>query len=130
MVYLAQVGCAKHASQFGFAIFFPQLTRPRQSATSSDGTMDAVNGLHVAQLPEEMLKFVAEHCNGPETRFRLGRLIWRGQKIINTPHYVATTSRGAIPHLSGDTVQKHTQISAAYVALEDCTFPPSHVAVC
>lgn len=41
-------------------------------------------------------------------------------KTIETPHYVAVTSRGVVPHLSPDVLSKHTSISAAYFGLEDC----------
>lgn len=41
-------------------------------------------------------------------------------KIVQTPHFLANTSRGSIPHLTPDNVVRHTQISGIYVALEDC----------
>ncbi len=51
---------------------------------------------------------------------RLARLALKGRNAINTPHYVAITSRGVVPHLSQDMVKKHTNLGGAYVALEDC----------
>ncbi|OAQ63451.1 tRNA-guanine transglycosylase family protein [Pochonia chlamydosporia 170] len=50
---------------------------------------------------------------------RLGRLSIPGRKTIDTPNYTAVTSRGAIPHLTPDNVTRHTNLGAAYMALED-----------
>ncbi|KAK2603714.1 hypothetical protein QQS21_004090 [Conoideocrella luteorostrata] len=50
---------------------------------------------------------------------RLGRLCIPGRRPIETPSYTAVTSRGAIPHLTPDNVTKHTNLGAAYMALED-----------
>jgi len=60
--------------------------------------------------------------NPPATSMapRLARLALKGRNAINTPHYVAITSRGVVPHLSQDMVKKHTTLRGAYVALEDC----------
>lgn len=75
----------------------------------------------LGQLPDEMLRFVLQHGMGLETGARLGQLTVHNRPVIQTPHYIVPTSRGAIPHLSQDNLQKHTRISAAYVSLEDCT---------
>ncbi|KAG6285986.1 hypothetical protein E4U09_006967 [Claviceps aff. purpurea] len=50
---------------------------------------------------------------------RLGRLSIPGRRPIDTPNYTAITSRGAIPHLTPDNVTRHTDLSSAYMALED-----------
>ncbi|KJZ80518.1 hypothetical protein HIM_00368 [Hirsutella minnesotensis 3608] len=50
---------------------------------------------------------------------RLGRLVFRSRRPIETPNYTATTSRGAVPHLTPDNLAKHTSIPASYLALED-----------
>lgn len=84
--------------------------------------MEAVNGTSLAQLPDEMLKFVLRHASTAECAARLGQLTLRGRSALSTPHYIVPTSRGSIPHLSQDNVQKHTKISAVYLPLEDCTF--------
>lgn len=57
---------------------------------------------------------------------RLGRLSIPGRKTIETPNYTAVTSRGAIPHLTPDNVTRHTNLGAAYMALEDCKFNQVH----
>ncbi|KAF4978020.1 hypothetical protein FZEAL_5545 [Fusarium zealandicum] len=50
---------------------------------------------------------------------RLGRLAFASRRVMETPNYVAVTSRGAIPHLTPDNVAKHTSFDAAYLAIED-----------
>ncbi|KAK5137704.1 hypothetical protein LTR08_007275 [Meristemomyces frigidus] len=54
------------------------------------------------------------------TGVRLGRLALPGRKPIATPHYLATTSRGVVPHLTQDTFVSATNINGVYVGLEDC----------
>ena len=53
---------------------------------------------------------------------RLGRLTTKSRKTIDTPHYVGITSRGVVPHLSQDMMQKHTVLKGVYVPLEDCEY--------
>ncbi|KAF7559050.1 hypothetical protein G7046_g5108 [Stylonectria norvegica] len=50
---------------------------------------------------------------------RLGRLEIANRRVINTPNYIAVTSRGTIPHLTPDNMIKHTSFDAAYMAIED-----------
>lgn len=50
---------------------------------------------------------------------RLGSLLTKSV-TINTPHYVPNTSRGLVPHISQDMMQKHTEVQGVYLALEDC----------
>lgn len=82
-----------------------------------------VNGASAAQLPDEMFRFILQHAAPSESGARLGELTLRQRHRINTPHYVASTSRGAVPHLSPDNLARHTRISAVYLALEDCKDP-------
>lgn len=51
---------------------------------------------------------------------RLGTLAFKGRTPLQTPHYIALSSRGAVPHLSQDVMRKHTNIKGVHVALEDC----------
>ena len=51
---------------------------------------------------------------------RLGRLALAGRRSIETPNYFAATSRGVVPHMTPDNVNKHLQAGGAYMALEDC----------
>lgn len=57
----------------------------------------------------------AANRSGP----RLGRLSIN-KVTLETPTFVAPASRGAVPHLSHDNLQDHTNIKGIYVALEDC----------
>ncbi|KAI9723002.1 MAG: hypothetical protein M1812_001451 [Candelaria pacifica] len=74
----------------------------------------------VSQLPQDMLSFQclrspAKNGLGP----RLGRLSLGGSTRMETPHYLALTSRGAIPHLSPDLMREHANIHGVHVAIED-----------
>lgn len=57
---------------------------------------------------------------GADTSARLGRLTISGRDSIDTPNFIPLTSRGIIPHLTPDVLQKHLNIGGAYFALEDC----------
>ncbi|KAK0651607.1 tRNA-guanine(15) transglycosylase-like protein [Cercophora newfieldiana] len=50
---------------------------------------------------------------------RLGRLALAGRQTIETPNYFAATSRGVVPHMTPDNVEKHFHAGGAYMALED-----------
>ncbi|KAJ1329774.1 queuine tRNA-ribosyltransferase accessory subunit [Microdochium nivale] len=53
---------------------------------------------------------------------RLGRLAFPRQRQrlpIDTPNFIAITSRGSVPHMTPDVVTRHTQLRGAYMALED-----------
>lgn len=78
------------------------------------------------QLPDEMLTF---DILKPAAALapRLGRLSVPGRATLNTPHHVAITSRGVVPHLAQDVLKKNTNISSFYIALEDCEITkPNH----
>lgn len=51
---------------------------------------------------------------------RLGSLRLPGRNPIATPHYIANTSRGAVPHIAQDVFTDSTSIKGVYVAVEDC----------
>lgn len=54
---------------------------------------------------------------------RVGRLAFHRQRArlpIDTPNFIAITSRGSVPHMTPDVVTRHTQLGGAYMALEDC----------
>ncbi|KAK5663002.1 hypothetical protein OQA88_6416 [Cercophora sp. LCS_1] len=50
---------------------------------------------------------------------RLGRLALAGRRSIETPNFFAVTSRGVVPHVTPDNVNKHVHAGGTYVALED-----------
>ncbi|KAL2197302.1 tRNA-guanine(15) transglycosylase-like protein [Corynascus similis CBS 632.67] len=59
---------------------------------------------------------------------RVGRLAFAGRQPIETPNFIATTSRGAVPHITPDNVNKHLQTAGAYMALEDFIERPQQYA--
>ncbi|KAH8702116.1 tRNA-guanine transglycosylase family protein [Talaromyces proteolyticus] len=73
-----------------------------------------------AQLPEQMPSpFSLLHPAPSVLAPRVGKFVIPGRKIIQTPHYVAITSRGTIPHLAPDVIREHTSIGSLYLGLED-----------
>ena len=55
-----------------------------------------------------------------DSEARLGSLSIPGRTVIHTPHYVALSSRGVVPHLTQDMMADNTAIQGIYAALEDC----------
>ncbi|GAB7342951.1 hypothetical protein MBLNU457_g1056t1 [Dothideomycetes sp. NU457] len=53
--------------------------------------------------------------NGP----RLSTLALPGRRPIQTPNFLAITSRGVVPHITPDNFEKNTSINGVYLALED-----------
>lgn len=80
----------------------------------------AANGT-LGQLPDEMFSIIKSTTHTHTLSPRLARLSLPGRRILDTPHYLATTSRGVVPHLTQDTFRRDTSINGVYVALEDCT---------
>lgn len=68
----------------------------------------------------EMLKFVLRNGEFRKAGLRLGQLTLQGRSAISTPNFVATTSRGVVPHVSQDVLSTLTDIPAVYIGLEDC----------
>ena len=87
--------------------------------------MEDSDSATVAQLPDDMIKFTVQHVAALESGARLASLTVQNRPSIQTPHYLVPTSRGVIPHLSPDTLQRHTNISAVYIGLEDCKSSPN-----
>jgi hypothetical protein len=83
--------------------------------------MDNRKSESIPALPDEMLSFVLAQFEVNSLGPRLGQLLRNGRAPLQTPHYIATTSRGVVPHISHDVLQRHTSIRGAYIALEDCT---------
>ncbi len=92
--------------------------------------MDSSKPDVVTSRRDRMLSFTLEHLQPLGTGPRLGRLLCSGRKAIETPHYVAATSRGVISHISHDTLRKHTAVSSIYLGLEDCKGLPSALTAC
>lgn len=69
------------------------------------------------------LSFVSTALGSNQCGPRQGWLSCQGRKLIETPHYLAISSRGSVPHLTQDMVRENTTISGLYTALEDCESP-------
>ncbi|KAK9789097.1 putative tRNA-guanine transglycosylase family protein [Seiridium cardinale] len=65
----------------------------------------------------DMVFRIHKAANGAAAR--LGQLTLPRKKPFETPNFVGIASRGAIPHLTVDVLQKHTEMHGAYMALED-----------
>jgi queuine tRNA-ribosyltransferase accessory subunit len=61
----------------------------------------------------------ADSSGGP----RLGQLKYHRGSTINTPNFIALTSRGVVPHISQDNFASKTEIEGVHIALEDCMVP-------
>jgi len=81
------------------------------------------NSSALGELPDEMFQIIK--AAGSALTPRLGRIAIPGRKVMETPHFLAGTSRGAVPHITQDTFARDTSIGAVYVALEDCKTPYS-----
>ena len=66
------------------------------------------------------LSFDLRSQNAGGAELRVGRLSFHGRTTVDTPHYVALSSRGAVPHLTQDLMRDNTAIKGIYAALEDC----------
>ena len=73
-----------------------------------------------ARLPSEIFAFTLSEPNSKGLGPRLGTIAFKGRAPLQTPHYIALSSRGAVPHLSQDVMRKYTSIRGVHVALEDC----------
>ena len=82
--------------------------------------MAAVNDHGPARFSSSMCSFELQSPNPGPNQPRIGHLSFQDRVPIETPHYVAVSSRGAVPHLSQDMMRGHTRINAMYAALEDC----------
>ncbi len=82
--------------------------------------MDQDTADSLSRLPPEMLAFTLKQVKSERFGPRLGSLVRAGRAAVETPHYLATTSRGVVPHVSPDVLQKSTDVSAVYIPLEDC----------
>jgi queuine tRNA-ribosyltransferase accessory subunit len=68
----------------------------------------------------EMIFEILRAATGETGAARLGRLSLPGREAIQTPNFIATTSRGSVPHVTPDNISRHTSFGAAYFSLEDC----------
>ncbi|KAL7625733.1 hypothetical protein AAE478_004956 [Parahypoxylon ruwenzoriense] len=50
---------------------------------------------------------------------RIGRITLPKRRPVDTPNFLALTSRGVIPHLTPDVISQYTELGGTYMALED-----------
>jgi len=62
------------------------------------------------------------HFDTSTTGPRLGRLAVKGRQELETPNFLAVSSRGVAPHLTPDVISAHTKLGGVHMALEDCKF--------
>ena len=79
-----------------------------------------MDGVNVSNTNSHMLRFSLKSSPASTTSARLGKLAIAESKSFDTPHYVAATSRGIVPHIAQNTMRKNTQIKSVYMGLEDC----------
>ena len=88
----------------------------RRSALSSMAARISQRALNTKSMSFDISASSGTHNVEP----RLGRLSCSGRKDIQTPNHFALSSRGAIPHLSQDTVRDNSEVKGVYTAIEDC----------
>jgi queuine tRNA-ribosyltransferase len=71
---------------------------------------------------QEMRFEVLKAVLGEGAAARLGQLALPKRNRIETPNFLAVTSRGVVPHLTPDNVAKHGGFGGSYMALEDCKY--------
>ena len=54
------------------------------------------------------------------TKARTGNLELPGRQPIQTPNFLANTSRGVIPHISPDAILPQAPVPGVFTAIEDC----------
>lgn len=75
-----------------------------------------------AQFPSLPLSFEIFGSQIDGKNARLGKLSFPERTAIHTPHYLALSSRGVVPHLSQDMMRDHSDIKGIYASLEDCKY--------
>ncbi|KAI5309141.1 hypothetical protein KEM55_003960 [Ascosphaera atra] len=74
----------------------------------------------MTDTPQEMRGFTLLETTTPTLLApRLGRFALPGRPTLQTPGFIATTSRGAVPHLAPDVLKEHTPIQGLYAGFED-----------
>lgn len=85
------------------------------------------NTMDPGTTPTNRMTFSVLSSSAPVLAPRVGRLTIPGRKTLSTPHYISLTSKGTVPHITHDLVQKETAINSLYVGLEDCTFKTTKI---
>ncbi len=73
-------------------------------------------------LQDELFTLDSPNSSIKESNARTGKLTLKGRNVIETPNFLAITSRGAVPHITPDVMLEHTGIRGVHISLEDCKF--------
>lgn len=66
--------------------------------------------------------FSIQQCQSTtDDEARVGKLELPGRQPIQTPNFLANTSRGVIPHISPDVIDPQAPVAGVFTAIEDCT---------
>lgn len=82
--------------------------------------MSAKIGDHTSEYSDCAVSFDLTSPESKDNGPRLGQLSFQRRRAMDTPHYLALSSRGTVPHVSQDMMRDHSGIRGLYVALEDC----------
>ena len=85
-------------------------------------TTTALDGDSMPARDPRKVFFTRAWTDSDNEEGRLGRLRFEDRTVIDTPYYIAVSSRGAVPHLSQDMMRSNTSIKGIYTAVEDCEF--------
>jgi Queuine tRNA-ribosyltransferase len=84
------------------------------------GTMSVLG-----DIQNELFKVDPPNALNTESYARTGTLALRRRRVVETPNFLAITSRGSVPHITPDVLLEHTGIGGVHMALEDCEFDVS-----
>lgn len=78
----------------------------------------------VFTMPSEIARKLAfevlGHVDPSIIRARLGKLSIAERIDVETPNFLAVSSRGVIPHMTPDVIAATSKIGGIHMALEDC----------
>lgn len=77
---------------------------------------EAATAKEAEDMKFDLVKTIAGHG----VTARLGRLAVPRREPLDTPNFLAVTSRGVLPHLTPDNLARHATFPGVYMALEDC----------
>lgn len=86
---------------------------------------DILESVHITVMDSDNNESIIFHVQSPleAAGARVGSLTVHNQQTIKTPHYIAISSRGCVPHVTQDNLCRRTGVCGMHVALEDCEPP-------
>ena len=74
-------------------------------------------------MPSAFTRLTSTTGDG-SSKARLGELAFAGKDAIETPNFLAVTSRGVMPHISPDAIPSQVTFPGVFTAVEDCLSSP------